>query len=177
MSTWFIDRTQSTGAYTQWADAYGKFSYQAGLRLQWDRIAYRNAENTGYEHRDYWRLFPELSLAYTFNPEKGTNINLDLYRSSGRLPDNNALSPRRVWQSQYSYTVGNENLEPGWGYDIDLSYTLRNKLTISYGGTWSRGSETMTFYDPDDPNIVYTTKVNGEHGSAHNIWTPYTSVL
>ena len=46
MSTWFIDRTQSTGAYTQWADAYGKFSYQAGLRLQWDRIAYRNAENT-----------------------------------------------------------------------------------------------------------------------------------
>lgn len=56
MSTWFIDRTQSTGAYTQWADAYGKFSYQAGLRLQWDRIAYRNAENTGYEHRDYWRL-------------------------------------------------------------------------------------------------------------------------
>lgn len=70
MSTWFIDRTQSTGAYTQWADAYGKFSYQAGLRLQWDRIAYRNAENTGYEHRDYWRLFPELSLAYTFNPER-----------------------------------------------------------------------------------------------------------
>lgn len=177
MSTWFIDRTQSTGAYTQWADAYGKFSYQAGLRLQWDRIAYRNAENTGYEHRDYWRLFPELSLAYTFNPEKGTNINLDLYRSSGRLPDNNALSPRRVWQSQYSYTVGNENLEPGWGYDIDLSYTLRNKLTISYGGTWSRGSETMTFYDPDDPNIVYTTKVNGEHGSAHNIWIDYTTLV
>lgn len=99
MSTWFVDRTQSTGAYTQWADAYGKFSYQAGLRLQWDRIAYRNAENTGYEHRDYWRLFPELSLAYTFNPEKGTNINLDLSRYSGRLPDNNALSPRRVWQS------------------------------------------------------------------------------
>lgn len=177
MSTWFVDRTQSTGAYTQWADAYGKFSYQAGLRLQWDRIAYRNAENTGYEHRDYWRLFPELSLAYTFNPEKGTNINLDLYRSSGRLPDNNALSPRRVWQSQYSYTVGNENLEPGWGYDIDLSYTLRNKLTISYGGTWSRGSETMTFYDPDDPNIVYTTKVNGEHGSAHNIWIDYTTLV
>ena len=53
----------------------------------------------GYEHRDYWRLFPELSLAYTFNPEKGTNINLDLSRYSGRLPDNNALSPRRVWQS------------------------------------------------------------------------------
>lgn len=177
MSTWFVDRTQSTGAYTQWVDAYGKFSYQAGLRLQWDRIAYRNAENTGYEHRDYWRLFPELSLAYTFNPEKGTNINLDLYRSSGRLPDNNALSPRRVWQSQYSYTVGNENLEPGWGYDIDLSYTLRNKLTISYGGTWSRGSETMTFYDPDDPNIVYTTKVNGEHGSAHNIWIDYTTLV
>lgn len=177
MSTWFIDRTQSTGAYTQWADAYGKFSYQAGLRLQWDRIAYRNAENTGYEHRDYWRLFPELSLTYTFNPEKGTNINLDLYRSSGRLPDNNALSPRRVWQSQYSYTIGNENLEPGWGYDIDLSYTLRNKLTISYGGTWSRGSETMTFYDPDDPNIVYTTKVNGEHGSAHNIWIDYTTLV
>lgn len=177
MSTWFVDRTQSTGAYTQWADAYGKFSYQAGLRLQWDRIAYRNAENTGYEHRDYWRLFPELSLAYTFNPEKGTNINLDLSRYSGRLPDNNALSPRRVWQSQYSYTVGNENLEPGWGYDIDLSYTLRNKLTISYGGTWSRGSETMTFYDPDDPNIVYTTKVNGEHGSAHNIWIDYTTLV
>ena len=177
MSTWFVDRTQSTGAYTQWADAYGKFSYQAGLRLQWDRIAYRNAENTGYEHRDYWRLFPELSLTYTFNPEKGTNINLDLSRYSGRLPDNNALSPRRVWQSQYSYTVGNENLEPGWGYDIDLSYTLRNKLTISYGGTWSRGSETMTFYDPDDPNIVYTTKVNGEHGSAHNIWIDYTTLV
>lgn len=177
MSTWFIDRTQSTGAYTQWADAYGKFSYQAGLRLQWDRIAYRNAENTGYEHRDYWRLFPELSLAYTFNPEKGTNINLDLYRSSGRLPDNNALSPRRVWQSQYSYTVGNENLEPGSGYDIDLSYTLRNKLTISYGFSWSRGSATMTFYDPDDPNIVYTTEVNGEHNKGHYIWIDYTTPL
>ncbi len=107
----------------------------------------RNAENTGYEHRDYWRLFPELSLAYTFNPEKeGTNINLDLYRSSGRLPDNNALEgPRGSQQSQYSYTVGNENLEPGWGYDIDLSYTLRNKLTILTEVRGSRGSETDDF--------------------------------
>lgn len=177
MSTWFIDRTQSTGAYTQWADAYGKFSYQAGLRLQWDRITYRNAENTGYEHRDYWRLFPELSLAYTFNPEKGTNLNLDLYRSSGSLPDNNALSPRRIWQSQYSYTVGNENLAPSWGYDIDLSYTLRNKLTISYGFSWSLGNATMTFYDSDDPDIVYTTKVNGELKKEHYIWIDYTAPL
>lgn len=176
-SIWFVDRTQSSGAYTRWADGYGKFAYLVGLRLQWDRITYRNAEDTGYKHRNYWRLFPELSLSYTFNEEKGTNLNLDLYRSSGRLPDNNDLSPRRVWQSQYSYTVGNENLEPGWGYDIDLSYTLRNKLTISYGGSWSRGSATMTFYAPDDPNIVYTTKVNGEHGSAHNIWIDYTTLV
>lgn len=145
---------------------------------------YSEFRNSGYslDSEDRGRITSRnirelLSLAYTFNPEKGTNINLDLYRSSGRLPDNNALSPRRVWQSQYSYTVGNENLEPGWGYDIDLSYTLRNKLTISYGGTWSRGSETMTFYDPDDPNIVYTTKVNGEHGSAHNIWIDYTTLV
>lgn len=35
----------------------------------------------------------------------------------------------------------------------------------------------MTFYDPDDPNIVYTTKVNGEHGSAHNIWIDYTTLV
>ncbi|MDE5707118.1 MAG: outer membrane beta-barrel family protein, partial [Alistipes sp.] len=128
-SIWFVDRTQSSGAYTRWSDMYGKFTYLVGLRLQWDRITYRNAEDTGYKHRNYWRLFPELSLSYTFNEEKGTNLNLDLYRSSGALPGNNDLSPRRVWQSQYSYTVGNENLEPGWGYDIDLSYTLRNKLT------------------------------------------------
>ena len=35
----------------------------------------------------------------------------------------------------------------------------------------------MTFYDPDDPNIVYTTKVNGEHGSAYNIWIDYTTLV
>lgn len=29
MSTWFIRPHSRRGAYTQWADAYGKFSYQA----------------------------------------------------------------------------------------------------------------------------------------------------
>ncbi|MDE5729917.1 MAG: outer membrane beta-barrel family protein, partial [Alistipes sp.] len=176
-SIWFVDRTQSSGAYTRWSDMYGKFTYLVGLRLQWDRITYRNAEDTGYKHRNYWRLFPELSLSYTFNEEKGTNINLDFSRYSDRLPGNDDLSPRRVWQSQYSYTVGNENLEPGWGYDIDLSYTLRNKLTLNYGFTWSRGSARMTFFDPDDPNIVYTMEVNGLRAKSQYLAIDYATPI
>ena len=35
----------------------------------------------------------------------------------------------------------------------------------------------MTFYDPDDPNIVYTTEVNGEHNKGHYIWIDYTTPL
>lgn len=171
----FLDRTQSGAAYAIWEDGYRRFAYSVGVRLQWDRISYCNAGDTGYDHRDYWRLFPELSLSYTFNEEKGTNLNLDLSRYSDRLPGNDALSPRRVWQSQYSYYVGNERLEPGWGYDIDLSYTLRNRLTFNYGFSWSQGSARMTFFDPDDPNVVYTTPVNGEHGTAHNLWIGYNT--
>lgn len=171
----FLDHTQSGAAYAIWENGYRRFAYSVGVRFQWDRISYRNAGDTGYDHRDYWRLFPELSLSYTFNEEKGTNINLDLSRYSDRLPDNDDLSPRRVWQSQYSYYVGNERLEPGWGYDIDLSYTLRSKLTFNYGFTWSQGSARMTFFDPDDPNVVYTMPVNGEHGTAHNLWIGYNT--
>ncbi len=173
----FIDHMYEAAAYADWADSYDKFSYNLGLRFQWNRISYRNADGIGYKNRDYWRLFPELSLAYIFNDSKGNHINLDVSRYSGSLPGNDDLSPRRVWSSPYSYYVGNESLDPAHGYDLDLTYTLHNEWYFSYIFSNDHYSESLAFYDPKNPDIIYTTPVNGAKSISHTLWANYMASL
>ncbi len=173
----FHDRTHSSAAYADWSDGYGRFSYEAGLRLQWDRIAYRAAEGNGYRNRDYLRLFPTLNLSYNINEQRGTNISLSVGRYSGSLPSNEELSPRRTWQSQYSYFVGNENLDPTHGYDLDLTYILRGRWIFSYmldRGFWAG---TVTHFDPDDGRVVYTTTENGADNLTHTLFVEYNAPI
>lgn len=157
----FINRLQNGSAYATFADAYGGFSYQAGLRFQWDRISYRENGLPEWTHRDYGRLFPEVSLSYLFNEEKSTRLNLDVSTGGGPVPSGSLILPKRIKTSDYSYTIGNPQLKPNRGFYVDLTYLLRGKWTFCYyfGNSYDLIYD-FNFYDAEDPRITYQMPIN-----------------
>ena len=110
---------------------------------------------------DYWRFIPSASLAYTFNRGKGDNLNLDIYRYGGSLPDPAQLSPLPVRISENSYYVGNPRLEPYTGFCADLTYTHRGRWTFAYGFDRAQHmSQNLTTLPSDDSGLSIVSPVN-----------------
>ena len=175
-SVWFRNRTQKTGAYADYSDVYGKFSLRAGLRFQWDRLSYKSSESAPTTDRDYCRWFPELILSYAFNENRGTFMDLCFMSYSGPLPSGKSILPKRTRTSQYSYTIGNPALKPYRSWRIDLSYTLRGKLYAGYSFSKITGIlSDFTFYNPDDPTVVFTMPMNGSEGYYHSLQLDYNA--
>ena len=173
-SVWFRNRTQKTGAYADYSDVYGKFSLRAGLRFQWDRLSYKSSESAPTTDRDYCRWFPELILSYAFNENRGTFMDLCFMSYSGPLPSGKSILPKRTRTSQYSYTIGNPALRPERYWSVDLTYTLRGKLSFWY--CYARATATQedfTFYDPDDPTVIFTMPMNMGTSHYHTLLVDY----
>lgn len=159
---------QSAGAYATFSDAYGGFSYRAGLRFQWDQVAYKSAPQEAMTRREHGRWFPELSLAYTFNETKGTLLNLDVSSYSGDLPYGMEILPKRKRISEYSYSIGNPLLNPYRGFSLDLTYTLRGRWTFNYYFSKDQDiAKNFSFYDPEDPRVIYTKPMNAGTSYSH----------
>lgn len=167
-SVWFLNRMQHAGAYATFSDAHGGFSYQAGLRFQWDQVAYKDAPQEAMTNREHGRWFPELSLAYTFNETKGTVLNLDVSSYSGDLPYGMEILPKRKRITEYSYSIGNPQLNPYRGFSLDLTYTLRGRWTFNYYFAKDQDiAKNFSFYDPEDPRVIYTKPMNSGTSYSH----------
>lgn len=158
-SMYYGNETQGAALYGEYSGSRSRFSYMVGVRMQYDRIDYKTGGNAG--HHDYWRFIPSASLAYTFNRGKGDNLNLDIYRYGGSLPDPAQLSPLPVRISENSYYVGNPRLEPYTGFCADLTYTHRGRWTFAYGFDRAQHmSQNLTTLPSDDSGLSIVSPVN-----------------
>ena len=174
--TRFRNRNYVGTAYAVWNDRYGRFSYSVGASMQWDRIS-AVTENGPSIDRDYIRPFGSISLGYAINPQRGTNLNLDVARLSGDSPTYDMLSPRVVRESEYDWFVGNGNLKPATGYNASLTYLWRGCLSVAYG--WTRGFDipvriTRTLPSSTDRYITYE---NEGTSLRHSLYVSYNASL
>lgn len=153
------------------------FELVGGVRMQWDRVDHFTGGDTRWRRRDYWRLCPNVNATFILEQERGTTLDLAYTRDGSYIPYD-MLSPLRIRESEFRYTVGNPELTPSRGYDLDAVLTLRERWTLSY--TYSRGEdmiERMTFTDPDDPQQSYEQPVNCSTMGKHMLSLSYAGPL
>ncbi|MEJ2163281.1 MAG: TonB-dependent receptor [Robiginitalea sp.] len=165
--------------YAQYGDKYGKFSYLAGMRLEYTRLKGQvdsefdlsNLEDLLGEDvdvnfdKDYLGLFPTINLIY----ELGENENLTLgYNRRINRPRGWFINPFPSRSSRTNIFQGNPDLDPAFSNTIDLGYLKRwQKLTLTSSvyyqretGSFQRVQESTGITTPDGIEIIRTIPIN-----------------
>jgi hypothetical protein len=164
----FIYRENINAAYVNMTKQYGKWTVQAGLRL----------ENTNYHghqlgnpltvinndssfSRSYTNLFPTLYLTYQVNEKNQLVLNY------GRRIDRPAyadLNPFLFFLDEYTYQAGNPYLQPQYTQNVELSHTYNRSLTTTLNYSYTKNFFTQTFEQSGQATIVR----NGNIGVRQN---------
>lgn len=154
--------------YTDYQHTFGKFSIQAGLRLEDARINTHltdSAKTTPF-HDYYWRLYPSLFLTEKLSDSQ--TLQLSYSRRVSR-PRDREISPFLNTSDPLNYTEGNPALLPEDTHSFELSYinyykTLTLTSSLYYRLTNDNIQQIRSFYN-GDANISLTDFENVKSAS------------
>lgn len=116
-------------AYVQYGQAFGKFSYFAGLRMENSDITVNSILNNSIVTKNYTDFFPSLFLNYEF--ESTDQLQLS-YSRRIRRPRSWFLIPFSSYSDNRNLFMGNPDLNPQYTDSYELSYmTKLGKLMIT----------------------------------------------
>lgn len=137
-SNTFQYRERIAAGYVNAQTRQGKFSVQAGLRLEntatrGELFAYKPVDNQLVDTA-YTSLFP--SMAFGYEISKNHQVNLTYRRSIDR-PRYQDLNPFETRTDELSFRRGNPFMRPQFTHTMELGYTLFQRINISanYGRT------------------------------------------
>ena len=107
-------------------------------------------------NRKYNELLPYLVFSFLKNPMKGERLQLS-YRHEIDYPMLGNLIPEMQWSSEYTYQLGNMDLDPTRLHIVNMVASL-HQLTLTGTFTHSKGSVRMPFQDGTATGI---TEENG----------------
>jgi len=130
-SNLFDYEEQNYALYASFEKKFGeKWSAKAGLRYEYTTLDGSSPNGNGLNNikNNYGKFFPSLYLS--FNPNNNQSFSVNYSRRITR-PDFQSLNPFRWYTNPYIYYTGNSTLQPSFNDNVELSYTFKNKLTIS----------------------------------------------
>ena len=120
LSNDFIYKENINAVYTNYQHDFGKFSMQAGLRLEDTHIRTTLTDRTVTKNKqDYFRIYPTLFL--TEKLSENQTLQLSYSRRVSR-PNSRQLSPFIDESNPTNYQQGNPNLVPEDTHSFELSY-------------------------------------------------------
>lgn len=152
-------REQNYALYASYDMNWKRLNVQLGLRLEHLRVSPNSRVNPeGNRKSKYTNLFPNATLNYAINPERGHNVNV-MYARMIDSPSMNELNPLMVWENEYTYSMGNPYLKPTFGHHLEMRMNLFNfySLAVQYVDRKMRQTE----YGKDDSGFLYTLPQNG----------------
>ena len=147
-SNHFIFEERISAAYLNFSREMKHLSVQVGLRAEDTRS---NGNQLGNPmkadstfKRSYTGLFPTVYLQYKIDSANNHQLGLNYGRRIDR-PYYQDLNPFISPLDKFTFYVGNPFLKPSYTQSIELSYTFRNKytLTSSYSNTKDDVNETI----------------------------------
>ncbi|GIV33163.1 MAG: TonB-dependent receptor [Chitinophagales bacterium] len=120
-------------AYVMAGDKIKKFSWQAGLRVEFSAVTTRLLESAYRNTRQYLDLFPSAHLSYEFNPNH--TVQLSYSRRLSR-PSFRWLLPFSGYSDARNYWSGNPDLNPEYTHSFELGYLKH----------WEKGSVLSSLY-------------------------------
>ena len=147
-SNHFIFKEQISAAYLNFSKDMKHFSFQLGLRAEDTRSNGNQLGNLmkadSTFKRSYASLFPTFYVQYKIDSENNHQIGFNYGRRIDR-PYYQDLNPFISPLDKFTFYVGNPFLKPAYVQSLELSYTFKNKytLTSSYSNSKDEVNETI----------------------------------
>ncbi|MFA7616075.1 MAG: TonB-dependent receptor [Weeksellaceae bacterium] len=141
-------------AYVQYGQAFGKFSYFAGIRMENSDITVKSLLNNSTVNKNYTDFFPSLFLNYEF--ESTDQLQLS-YSRRIRRPRSWFLIPFSSYSDNRNLFMGNPDLNPQYTDSYEMSYVTKlGKLMITPNVYYSITHDNIQRYQSinDDGAIV-----------------------
>ena len=136
---WRADASQSnkfeyneriSAGYISLQKSIGAWDVGGGLRGEYTFAEINSLTNNELIKRDYFNLFPNLSVKNTINENHQVSF---AFRGGIRRPNYSNLNPFILYTNQYTYYQGNPYLNPEKSYDLSLIHNFKNvSTTFSY---------------------------------------------
>ena len=134
----------------------GRWNLVAGVRGEYTRTQGKGGDIS----QDYFSLFPNANISYALSGDGAYSLIAQYARTIER-PRFWCLNPQRFQISDYTYQIGNPNLDPSYKHDVSLTLVLKHKYTVTGGVTIQTGEVQQTMQpDADDPNRLRIAWVN-----------------
>ncbi|MFD2574592.1 TonB-dependent receptor domain-containing protein [Spirosoma soli] len=157
----FVYTEQISAAYVSYNRQAGKWSYQAGLRVEDTRsegnLTSDRAQADANVQRHYLNAFPSAGLTYSHNPKNSFALN---YSRRIDRPTYQDLNPFESKLDELSYAKGNAFLRPQYTNNIQLSHTYNYKLTttLAYSRTTDYFTAITDTTNDGQPRTYITTR-------------------
>ncbi|MGA9237613.1 TonB-dependent receptor domain-containing protein, partial [Robiginitalea sp.] len=165
--------------YSQYGDKFGKFSYLAGLRLEYTQLKGQVdsefdlsdleeflGEDVDFNfNKEYLGLFPTVNLIYEFTDTQSVTLG---YSRRINRPRGWFINPFPSRSSRTNVFQGNPDLDPAFSNTYDLGYLKRwSELTLTSSvyyqretGSFHRIQEPTGITTPDGIEIIRTIPIN-----------------
>jgi iron complex outermembrane recepter protein len=160
-------------AYASYGKKYKKLEYQLGVRAEQSIIKgiSTNLKNTRITNPDtaYFNIFPTAFLRYTINEKN--NVGLSYSRRINR-PNYQDLNPFENIIDAYTTEKGNPFLRPSYGNNLELSYTYRDALNLTFGYSHTKDYSQTVTQQIGEQGFAQPQNVGSQNTSYLNISLP-----
>ena len=147
---------QIVAGYGQYSQEVGKFSYNAGLRLEQTIATGNSITLDQVVNRKFLRWLPSAQVLYKFNDEQSLSVS---YARKMTRPSFYDLNPFQFYVNKYLYTEGNPFLLPTRRNVSNITYTHKT-VNASLVYTVDRDFFTQMPVQNTQMNVLYYTRVN-----------------
>lgn len=152
-----LDYTENiAAAYGVVSANLGRWNAVVGLRGEYTRTKGRGSD----VEQNYFSLFPNANFSYALTKDGAYSLIAQYARTIER-PRFWTLTPLRTQVSDYTYQIGNPELNPSFKHDVSLTLVLKHKYTLTGGITIQTDEINQTMQpDADDPDRLCIAWVN-----------------
>jgi ferric enterobactin receptor len=143
-------------AYAILGNKSNKFTYQAGLRVEYTDVRTRLVETNEQNPRDYLNFFPSAHLTYAVANQNSFQLS---YSRRIRRPFYNDLSPFVTLADGRNFFSGNPDLDPEYTDAYEIGH-------LKY---FEKGSLTSSFYYRDSKETIDRIRVVDDQGNARTL--------
>lgn len=155
-----------SGAYTQFSNKAGQFTYMLGLRAELTQVSISDIKNTYNDEKNYNKLFPTINMSYKFD-----HVALQLnYSKRINRPDLYELYPFNELTDLNAQYIGNPDLNPSYSDVFELAFLKTwKKLTLNPSVYYQREKGYIQDYTYRENDIFFTTPINIDYEARSGI--------
>ena len=166
----FLYKENNNAAYANYAQEWGKFGMQLGLRFEsiqmnGNQLGNLLVSDSSFSRR-YNSLFPTAYFSYSPDSLKNHQIGMSFGRRID-YPNYQDMNPFTYPMDAYTYYAGNPYLKPTFSYNFDITYSYKSiiSVTVDYSIVHNLINETNEQVN----NIYYSRPGNYGNQTAYGI--------